>query len=570
MKNIFTACIIFFGILSTSIKSQNLDIEFPDSTIIPSHLISEWKLSGAKLSEEYDNAEKLNFIDFVNYYNANQNNEIELSASSLNQLFSALDLSFLTYLKFPEGNYKLRLNEPIQVPSNLIIHGEGSEKTIIYLKEFEVKSDVFSFSGVNNSGIHHLTIDCSNFFEENLKDNVDNEVNLTNKSIVNFINSEHCSAIGVKTNMGFGGHYSINNSDYVTIHGCHLDDAWLHGSNTGGTQGYGVVFGGNVTDNSDHCLIENNIIENCRHAIVVQYYANNNVIAYNYTKDSRAYNYYLSMQLSWPTSDIVLHGNGPEKNLLEGNYNQGLENGLTSSNGITIDNVKTVDNQPLNTLYRNYTPMLMRVQDNGCDYNNQQLLIANKASGYTVNSSAHNLLGNIISGISIPLDLGLDCNGDLNINLQPNSQTNLGNSAYLNENTTWLSSNLLPVYGVNEQGENIPAYNRYSTSTTTTECDYCEEKNTTTSTEKINTGSENPTFTIYPNPTSDFLYVKNPEPDNRDLFVTIFSMEGKEVYTEQIKTTSTALYIHDLKKGSYFVSINNLSGFVYKEIMMKK
>jgi len=95
---------------------------------------------------------------------------------------------------------------------------------------------------------------------------------------------------------------------------CEIRDNYFHharGYGTGG-QGYGVDFENHVTD----CLVENNIFQSLRHAMVTQIGASGNVFAYNYSREPYADGG------SWTPADISLHGHYPSYNLFEGNVVQ--------------------------------------------------------------------------------------------------------------------------------------------------------------------------------------------------------------------------------------------------------
>lgn len=67
-------------------------------------------------------------------------------------------------------------------------------------------------------------------------------------------------------------------------------------------------------------------------------------------------------------------------------------------------------------------------------------------------------------------------------------------------------------------------------------------------------------FSIYPNPTSDFLHVLNANEDDKRIEKRIYDMTGKVVLT----TTADKIQISDLENGIYFIDIkgNKLMKFV--------
>jgi hypothetical protein len=88
---------------------------------------------------------------------------------------------------------------------------------------------------------------------------------------------------------------------------------------------------------SNECLVENNIFEHLRHAMIVQSGANGNVFSYNYSINP----FWTSIPNN-AAGDMVLHGNYPYANLFEQNV----------CRNIVVDNSHGA-NGPLNTFFRN-------------------------------------------------------------------------------------------------------------------------------------------------------------------------------------------------------------------------
>ena len=76
-----------------------------------------------------------------------------------------------------------------------------------------------------------------------------------------------------------------------------------------GGRGYGVSLGRHVSD----CLVQNNIFETLRHAMIVSQGANGNVFGYNFSTIRKC------ETTAWTPCDISLHGHFPFRNLFEGN-----------------------------------------------------------------------------------------------------------------------------------------------------------------------------------------------------------------------------------------------------------
>lgn len=96
---------------------------------------------------------------------------------------------------------------------------------------------------------------------------------------------------------------------------CTLRNNYLHGfgaSAGGGDSVYGFGLYAYCCDN----LIENNIIENARHAMILERGGSNNVFGYNYSKDPINEN---QLTTDFLMGDISTHGGEPTWNLWEGN-----------------------------------------------------------------------------------------------------------------------------------------------------------------------------------------------------------------------------------------------------------
>lgn len=528
-------------------------ITTPSNMFVADSLLQKWNENGETLIDSFHNAISINILDNPILYTDSAANEYNIVSSTLNDFLDTLNASVTTYVRFPHGKYHLTWDQTINIPDHVVLHGDNANQTIIQLDSFQTKNHVFGFRQSQGAGLEHLTIDASHIFSSSAKDHKDFEENFTNIALIDVTRSSHCRIRGVKTLMGFGSHIMLAKSDHISIQGCYLYDAWLHGSSVGGTQGYGIAFAGNQSSNTTHCLIENNIIEECRHAIVCQYYANQNVFAYNYTLNSHAYNYFSGSQFQWGTSDVVVHGNGAGENLFEGNYFQGKSNGWYTANGITIDNVKTQDNYPRNTVYRNFTPERIRVQENGCNYNDSQLVIANSASGYNLQSTSQTIAWNLDNSGDIQTDVGSDCFGSNQVNDTSLSANLLGESAYLTEMPYWLEDYQLPVFGPESNGL-LPAFDRYTDTLITEPCLYCTPASGTVT--NLGEDSENELL-FYPNPCGDYLMFSNQqELVGKQVF--IYNLQGKLVANHKIPLNAT-LDISSLPKGSYQLSVPALN-----------
>ncbi len=139
-----------------------------------------------------------------------------------------------------------------------------------------------------------------------------------------------CWIKGIESDSTNFAHVAITNSSNIEITGCYFHGSFAYGS---GGQGYGVV----CQYSSGDCLVENNIFKRLRHAMLIQAGANGNIYAYNYSIEQKR-----TEIPADASQDIVLHGNYPYANLLEGNIAQNI--GGDASHSI---------NGPANVFFRN-------------------------------------------------------------------------------------------------------------------------------------------------------------------------------------------------------------------------
>jgi len=136
----------------------------------------------------------------------------------------------------------------------------------------------------------------------------------------------NCWVKGIESYKTSRHHIDIQYSSHIYISGCYFHEANNYG---GGGRGYGIVLNFSTTN----CLIENNIFQKLRHAMLVQAGANCNVFTYNYSRDQYGTDTY---------SDLTLHGNLPYSNLFEHNFVEFIHADATHGN-----------NGPFNTFFRN-------------------------------------------------------------------------------------------------------------------------------------------------------------------------------------------------------------------------
>ena len=100
-------------------------------------------------------------------------------------------------------------------------------------------------------------------------------------------------------------HFSVAQSLYLEIRDSYIHHAYYRGD---GGQGYGVSLGRHVTS----ALVENNIFNELRHAMIVQIGVSGCVFGYNYAQRNYSDD-------GWDKTAISFHGHYPFMNLFEGN-----------------------------------------------------------------------------------------------------------------------------------------------------------------------------------------------------------------------------------------------------------
>ncbi|MFT5723448.1 MAG: hypothetical protein ACI9JN_000561 [Bacteroidia bacterium] len=250
----------------------------------------------------------------------------------------------------------------------------------------------------------------------------------TDNAIVSGVHSDSCNYAHVNNV------FSYKNR----IEGSYFTNAFNHG---GGGKAYGVV----LAFSSSQCMVENNIFEHLRHSILFQAGSNGNIVGYNYSRDAYWTGVFSPADFS---GDIVMHGNYPFLNLIEGNIIQNLV--IDNSHGI---------NGPGNVFLRN------RIENAGIFMNcspatDFQAFIGNEITGTGTSSN----------GI-IPFPKGLYslCGrghyayaNNQNGKMIPTQVDALVNSLYYKSEPAFLSNTTFPAIGYpnTTQTSTIPALTR--------------------------------------------------------------------------------------------------------------
>lgn len=226
---------------------------------------------------------------------------------------------------------------------------------------------IVKINTINNVGIENITINRI-------------DATTTQTSNIRIAYASNCNINCIKSfNCNFS-HIELNYSTNCKIEGSYFQDAFAYGGNG---QGYGVV----LQFATGECLVYNNIFKHLRHSILFQAGSNGNIASYNYSRDP-----YWTESISNAAGDLVLHGNYPYLNLIEGNIMQ----------NIVIDNSHGI-NGPYNTFLRNRGELYGIFMNSGAG--NSQNFISNEVTNtgfllglYVITGTDHFEYGNNIKG----------------------------------------------------------------------------------------------------------------------------------------------------------------------------
>lgn len=384
-----------------------------------------------------------------------------------------------------------------------------SGDTLFFDSEFRKDFLVDSVAGFKRiDAVENVSIECLKINRvDNTAPEQSSNISFNNvvNSVVKNIESEFCTF----------SHFQARNSSNLEISNSYFHDSHEFG---GGGRGYGIM----LHISTGEVLAENNIFRKLRHSMIVQAGANGNVFAYNYSTEP----YWDGGGLpSNSAGDMVLHGNYVFSNLFEGNICQ----------NIVIDNSHG-PNGPLNTFFRNRAELwgIFFSANNSPMQNIIANEITNKAFpyslvNYTILGDNHFLFANNNKGELTP-----DTNEDFNIS-----------SLYYHEKPEFLSANQFGGIGYPHEVEKnqIPAMERYISNEINLAC----EDAINSIEEEVNN------IKIYPNPSSDFIYI---ESNLKISHFTVCNLIGKKQKIK-IDLESNIIDISNLENGIYFININH-------------
>ncbi|MBO6517262.1 MAG: hypothetical protein JJ975_11990 [Bacteroidia bacterium] len=177
----------------------------------------------------------------------------------------------------------------------------------------------------------------------------------TKNALVSGVHSDSCNFAHVNNMFSYGN----------KVEGSYFTNAFNYGN---GGKAYGVV----LSYTTSECRVENNIFRKLRHSVLFQAGSNGNIIGYNYSHEAYWTGVFSPSDFA---GDIVMHGNYPFFNLIEGNIVQ----------NVVIDNSHGI-NGPGNTFLRN------RMENAGLFMNcspatDDQIFIGNEITGTGTSSN---------------------------------------------------------------------------------------------------------------------------------------------------------------------------------------
>ena len=349
-----------------------------------------------------------------------------------------------------------------------------------------------------------------------------NDATTSQTSNIHFRYAAGCQVQGIESNRCNFAHVTLSYSHGIKVSGSYFHHAFSYG---GGGKAYGVV----AQFSAGNCLVENNIFENLRHAMLLQAGANGNVFAYNYSTNPF---WEETLSPADAAGDLVLHGNYPYANLFEGNIGQNL----------IIDNSHKI-NGPINTFFRN------RVESYGF------IMFTDPPS------DRQNIVGNDIPNLESSrgffITFGTDhlIHGNLHKDeiIPANTTTVADTSYYLKEKPDFLGNYPWPAIGLPHTPNlhSIPAKDRYLKGDLLTLCG--SEKPVVTGFKEG--GSVHLNHRVYPNPSLGVFTLDIGKKQILPVKVEITDALGRVVFEIRTRLRVNKINLDNQPQGLYFLKI---------------
>jgi hypothetical protein len=384
------------------------------------------------------------------------------------------------------------------------------------------------FKMSDNSRIIHL-MPCHNIGIECLKINrTDSTAGQTSNIDIDY--AAKCWIKGVESNKCNFAHVAISHSSHIEITGCFIHDAFAYGDNG---QGYGIV----VQYTSGECLVENNVFDHLRHAMLLQAGANGNVFGYNSSTNP----FWVSGALPANSAgDMLLHGNYHFLNLFEGNLGQ----------NIVVDNSHGI-NGPYNTYFRNRADLYGIFMNSNPASDNQ------------------NFVGNEVTNTNFPLGLyiisgtgNLEYGNNIHGSITPAHTDSLTDTTYYKKRKPGFFEGNIKWPGIGPPNAissgTIPARERALSGHNITDCRTAYLADTTGQ-DTTGTGifalAAKDNIRMYPNPASTILHLVN-EVRSDVVAYTVVDMVGRILMQGAI-ADNIAIDISMLPQGTYTLTFRS-------------
>ncbi|HSZ26068.1 MAG TPA: glycosyl hydrolase family 28-related protein [Cytophagaceae bacterium] len=336
----------------------------------------------------------------------------------------------------------------------------------------------------------------------------------------------------VQSDSTYKGHAWVERSANMEFHDNYFNDSYVFG---GSGEGYGVMLGQHV----GNCLVENNVFNHLRHAMLAKQGASGNVYAYNFGTNA-----YWTGSTGIPPH-INLHGQYPFENLFESNVVQRIT--LADYWG---------PSGPGNTFLRNrVTESNFAVQDNS---NNENIIGTELTGGSNTitvsgfgasvaNSTGTYLLSNNINGIL------MNDSSSYGINAQNSFYLTSAPSFYTSAGINWPSIGPGNLFNSGQ----IPAQQRFLAGTPLASSCACS----TSTVLSVKTSSLNnnlfQNIKIYPSPFSDesglTIVLNSPQIAS----LAISDLNGNKIYSNSSYISGTTILKNaSLTQGIYLLRIN--------------
>ena len=334
--------------------------------------------------------------------------------------------------------------------------------------------------------------------------------------VVKCIESQNCNF----------AHIELDNSTNIDVSGCYIHNAFLYGDDG---EGYGVV----AQYTTGECLITDNIFDSLRHPMLMQAGSNGNVFSYNYAIHP------IWVEAGYPVDaagSIVLHGNYPYANLMEGNVVQ----------NVAVDNSHG-ENGPYNTFYRTRAELYGIVMSlNAGDSEN---FVGNEITGtgflkgiFEIIGTNEFEFGNNQNGTIIPAGTSSIKDSSLYLPAPP---------PYYLANASWP-----PIGPPNAINKHIIAAEDRYVKRFFTSCSVPSTTKDTSKTMVFTAAKEGLNISVFPNPTTDIAYLsfQNNSTQLHTAEVTVLSTLGKVLFNVH---NNIEVNLGTLPEGMYFLKIRS-------------